>query len=52
MEKTKEYIKMVAINGKVVKRTIYVDEKGEKYVYNQNHFWNLEDFVKHHDTIQ
>lgn len=46
MKKTTEYIKIVLINGKEQKRTIYVDDNGEKYVYNQRGFWRLEDFMK------
>lgn len=46
MKKTKEYITVVLLNGKEQKRTIYVDENGAKYIYNQRGFWKLEDFVK------
>ncbi len=50
-QKTKEYIKIVGTNGKVIKKTIYVDENGVKYIYNQNSFWKLEEFIKGHKTI-
>ena len=46
MEKTKETIKIVLQDGTVSKRTVYVDENGEKYVYNQRSFWKLEEFKK------
>jgi len=46
MKKTNEFIKVVLLNGKEQKRTIYVDENGQKYVYNQRGFWTLEDFIK------
>ena len=49
MTKTKEYIKIVLLNGKEQKRAIYVDENGEKYVYNQRGFWKLEDFIKNRE---
>jgi hypothetical protein len=31
-QKTKDYIKIVGVNGKVIKKTIYVDANGAKYV--------------------
>ena len=50
-QKTKEYIKIVGTNGKVIKKTIYVDGNGTKYVYNQNGFWKLDEFIKVHKII-
>lgn len=52
MEKTNEYIKIRIINGKEEKRTIYIDENGEKYIYNQNRFWEFDYFVKHWDIVE
>lgn len=46
MTKTKECIRFVSLDGKEQKRTIYVDENGEKYIYNQRRFWKLEDFIR------
>lgn len=51
MQKTSEYIKVVLINGKVQKRYIYLDENGEKYIYNQRWFWKFEDFVRNRKII-
>lgn len=51
MNKTSEYIKIVLINGNTQKRYIYLGENGEKYIYNQNSFWKLEDFVKNREII-
>lgn len=50
-KKTNEYIKIVLITGKTQKRTIYVDDNGKKYVYNQHGFYELENFVKTHKII-
>lgn len=52
MKKTAEHITIVLLNGKEQKRTIYVDERGSKYIYNQRGFWKLEDFTKGRKTIQ
>lgn len=52
MEKTTDYIEIVGLYGKVQKRTIYTDENGVKYVYNQRRFWELEDFVKNREVIK
>ena len=46
MMKTADYIVFIALNGKEQKRTIYVDESGARYIYNQKHFWKIEDFIK------
>lgn len=46
MKKTAKYIKIILTNGKEQKKTIYVDDNGEKYIYNQRGFWKLEDFIK------
>ena len=45
-QKTAEHIKVKTIDGKVIKKAIYVDENGEKYVYNQHGYWKLEEFTK------
>lgn len=45
-KKTSEYITIVLLNGKKQKRFIYLDDNGEKYVYNQGGFWKLGEFVK------
>lgn len=50
MEKTKEYIKVVLVNGKEQKRYIYKGENGKKYVFNQNHFIELDYFVKNYNV--
>lgn len=52
MEKTKEYIKIRLINGKEEKKTIYIDENGEKYIYNQGGFWEFDRFVNTHDIVE
>ena len=52
MKKTVEYIKIRLVNGNEQKRTIYVDENGSKYVYNQKGFWKLEDFIKRHNIAK
>lgn len=45
-QKTKEFIKVVGANGKAIRKTVYVDSNGVKYIYNQNSFYKLDDFVK------
>lgn len=50
-KKTAEHIKVVQTDGSVVKKTVYVDEDGEKYVYNQNGYWKLEEFAKGRKNI-
>ena len=50
-QKTKEHIKVVGTDGKVIKKTIYIDENGVKYIYNQNGFWKLDEFLKGHKII-
>lgn len=50
-KKTKEYIKIKLIDGTEQKRTIYVDDNGLKYIYNQRRYWKLEDFIKTHRTV-
>ena len=52
MEKTNDYIKIRLINGKEEKRTIYIDENGEKYIYNQNRFWEFDYFINHWDIVE
>ena len=46
MKKTNDYIKIILINGTVQKRFIYLDDNGEKYIYNQRGFWKFEEFIK------
>lgn len=50
-QKTKEHIKVVGTDGKIIKKTVYVDANGAKYVYGQNAYWKLDEFVKNHKTI-
>lgn len=49
--KTNEHIKVVLINGKVKKYSVYADENGNKYIYYYGGFFTLEDFVKNRKTI-
>ena len=51
MKKTTEHIKIVLLNGKEQKKAIYINENGDKYIYNQRGFRKLEDFIEGHEVI-
>lgn len=54
MIRTDEHIKVMFSDGRetVHKRTIYKDGNGDKYIYNQRRFWDLEYFMANHNIVQ
>lgn len=51
MKKTTEFVKVVLTDGKTAKKTVYVDENGEKYVYIYRGYMKLSDFLKEWKTV-